>query len=164
MRNIPTSTRTGTCPKISLGHKAFINTISKQFNMQNAHGASTPMGINVELDLAEDRGEKELKDIQRYQTMIDSLMYEALATRPDISFAVTALCQYNSHPFTSHHTAAKRVLHYLKSTTDFQHHFNNTGSNVQLTGYMDTDWANNSPDRKSLGGNVFLFSKGAVSL
>jgi hypothetical protein len=60
--------------------------------MHNAHGASTPMDPSVKLDLAEDRGEKERKDITGYQAIVSSLMYVALATRPDISFAVAALC------------------------------------------------------------------------
>jgi len=87
--------------------------ILKRFNMQNAHDVSTPMDPNVKLDLAEDRGEKELKHIKGYQAIVGSLMYAGLATRPDISFAVAALCQYNSHPFASHLTAAKTVLQYL---------------------------------------------------
>jgi len=155
-------TNTGTGTAISLGQKAFITTILKRFNMQNAHGASTPMDPNVKLDLAEDRGEKELEDIKGYQAIVGSLMYAALATRPDISFAVAALCRYNSRPFTSHLTAAKRVLQYLKSTAHFRLHFNSTGSNDQLTGYTDSDWANDSADRKSQGGHVFLLSNGAV--
>jgi hypothetical protein len=85
------STGTGTVTGISLGQKAFITTILKGFNMQNAHGASTPMDPNVKLDLAEDRGEKELKDTKGYQAIVGSLMYVALATPPDISFAVAAL-------------------------------------------------------------------------
>jgi hypothetical protein len=124
-----------TGPGISLGQKAFITMILKRFNMQNAHSASTPIDPNVKLDLAEDRGEKELKDIKGYQGIVGSLMYAALATRPDISFAVAALCRYNSRPFTSHLTTAKSVLQYLKSTADFRLHFSSTGSNDQLTGY-----------------------------
>jgi hypothetical protein len=156
---------TGTGTAISLGQKAFITTILKRFNMQNAHGASTPMDPNAKLDLAEDHGEKELKDIKGYQAIVGSLMYTALATRPDISFAVAALCRFNSRPFTSHLTAAKRVLQYLKSTADFRLHFSSssTGSNDQLTGYTDSDWANDSADCKSQGGHVFLLSNRAVS-
>jgi hypothetical protein len=59
------------------------------------------MDPNVNPDLAEDPGEKELKDIKAYQTIVSSLIYAALAIRPDISFAVAALCRYNSRPFTS---------------------------------------------------------------
>jgi len=155
---------TGTGTGISLGRKAFITTILKQFNMQNAHGASTPTELNVKLDLAEDRGEKELKDMKRYQAIVGSWMYVALATRPDISFAVASLCRYNSRPFTRHLSAAKRVLQYLKSTTNFRLHLSNcSGSNDELTGYTDSDWADDSADGKSQGGHVFLLSNGAVS-
>jgi hypothetical protein len=48
---------------ISLGQKAIITTILKCFDMQNAHSALSPMDPTVKLHLAEDRGEKELKDI-----------------------------------------------------------------------------------------------------
>jgi len=125
------------------------------------------MDPNIKLDLAEDRGEKELEDITDYQAVVGSLMYAALATRPDISYAVAALSRYNSRPFTSHMTAAKRVLQYLKSTADFRLHFNGIGIGIDignsLVGYSDSDWANDSADRKSQGGHVFLASNGAIS-
>ena len=76
---------------ISLGQKAFITTILKQFNMQNAHDVSTPVDPNVKLDLAEDVRETEVKDIKGYKAIVRSLMYAALATRPGISFSVAAL-------------------------------------------------------------------------
>ena len=148
---------------ISPGQKALITTILKRFHIQNAHDVSTPMDPNVKLDLAENRGEKELKDIKGYQAIVGSLMYTALATWPDMSFPVAALCRYNSRPFTSHLTAAKRVLQYLKSTANFRLHFSSSSSTNQLTGYTDSDWANDSANRKSQGGLVFLLSNGAVS-
>jgi len=93
-------------------------------------------------------------------------MYATLATRPDISFAVTALCQYISCPFTSHLTALKRVLQYLKSTANVRLHFrssSSTVSNDQLTGYTDLDCANDCADHQSEGGHVFLISNRADS-
>jgi len=61
-----TGTSTSTSTSISLGQKAFITMILKQFNMQNADSTSTSMDRNVKLDLAEDRGEKQLRDIKGY--------------------------------------------------------------------------------------------------
>jgi len=90
-------------------------------------------------------------------------MYMALATRPNISFAVAALCRFNSLPSTSHLTTAKSVLLYLKSTADFRLHSSSTGSNDPHTGYMDSNWANDSAECKSQGGHVFLLSNEAVS-
>ena len=128
------------------------------------------MDPNVKLDLAENRGEKELNDIKEYQAIVGSLMYAALATRPDISFAVAALCRYTSRQFPSHLTAAKSVVQYLKSTADFRLHFSSmgsndqpTGSNDQLTGYTDVDWSNYSANRKSQVGHIFLLRNGAVT-
>jgi len=98
-------------------------------------------------------------------------MYTALATRPDISYEVAANSRYNSLPFTSDMTAAKRVLQYVKSTADLRQHFTRNGIGIgicidignRLVGYSDSDWANDRADRKSQGGHVFLASNGAVS-
>jgi len=148
---------------ITLGQNAYIPTILRRLGMEHTHGVSTPMDPNVELDLAEDRGEKELDDITDYQAVVGLLMYAALATRPDISYVVAALSRYNLRPFTSHMTAAKRVLQYLTSTADFRLHFNGIDIGNSLVGYSDSDWANDSADRKSQGGHVFLASNGAIS-
>jgi hypothetical protein len=169
---------------VSLSQKAYITTILRRFDMEHSQGISTPMDPNVTLDLAEDRGEKELEDIIDYQAVVGSLMYAALATRPDVSYAVAALCRYNSQPFTSHMTAAKRVLQYLKSTADFRLHVNGISNGIgigisngigigigngigigignSLVGYSDSDWANDSVDRKSQAGHMFLASNGGA--
>jgi len=87
---------------IRLGQQAITTKIVKPFIIQNAHEVPTQMDPDVQLDLAEDRGEKVLKDITGYQAIVGSLMHAALVTWPDISFTVAALCCYNSQPFTSH--------------------------------------------------------------
>jgi len=152
---------------ISLGRKSSITAILRRFGMEHTHDVSTPIDPNVKLDLAEDRGEKELNDITDYQAVVGSLMYAALTTQPDISYTVAALSRYNSRPFTSHMTAAKRVLQYLKSTADFRLHFNSNGIGIDisnsLVGYSDSDWANDSADHQSQGGHVFPASNGAIS-
>jgi hypothetical protein len=90
---------------VSVSQKAYITTILKQFDMEHTHGLSMPMDPDVKFNLADDWGEK-------------SLMYAALATWPDISYAVIAISHYSSRPFTSNMTAAKRVLQYVISTAD----------------------------------------------
>jgi hypothetical protein len=92
---------------ISLGQRRFIDLVLNRFHMEHAYGTATPLDEMVKLDLI--GGENEV-DLREYQAIVGSLMYIALATRPDISFAVAALSCYNSKPFTSHLTAAKRVL------------------------------------------------------
>jgi len=152
---------------ISLGQKANITRILRQFGMEHTQSVSPHMHPNVELDLAEDRRENELDDITDYQAVVGSPMYAALATRPDISYAVAAFAHDNSQPFTSHMTTAKSVLQYLKSTADFSLHFDHNCIDINISNsllwYSDSDWANDSADRKSQGGHVFLASNGAIS-
>jgi hypothetical protein len=147
---------------ISLGQRVFIDTVLKRFHMEAAHGAATPLDDKVKLDLAEEEEDGEV-DPKLYQAIVGSLMYLALATRPDISFAVAALSRYNSRPFARHLTAAQRVLPYLKVTKDYRLRYNSstTGPST-LIGYTDSEWASDSADRKSQGGHIFI-SNGTIS-
>jgi len=156
--------------RVSLSQKDYITMIFRLFDMEHTHSISTPMDSNVRLYLAQNQGEKELEDIIDDQAVVGSLMYAALATRPDIPYAVADLSHYNSRPFTSLMTAGKRVLQYLKWTADFWLHFNSNGIGISigidignsLIGYSDSHWANDSADRKSRGGHVILASNGGA--
>ena len=121
--------------------------------MEEANGAATAMNTSVRLDQAEELGEREV-DPKEYQAIVGLLMYIALAARPDIVFAVLALSRYNSQPRTIHLTAAKRVLRYLRKTADHCLHFNagESDNGGEITGYTDSDWANDSADQNSQGG------------
>ena len=105
-----------------------------------------------------------MEDITDNQTVVGSLNYTVLATRPDISYAVGALSCYKLRPFASHSTAAKRVLQYLKSRPDCRIDFNRNGIDIcnRLVGYSDSDWANDRADRTSQGGHGFLTRNGAI--
>jgi len=156
---------------ICLGQKAHNTTILKRFGMEHSHGVSPPIDPNGKFDLPDVRGEKELEVFTDYQPVVWSLMYAALATRPDVSYVVAALSRYNSRPFSSHMTAATWVLQYMKSTADFRLHFTGNGLRIgidihighSLVGYSDSDWAIDSTDRKSQGGHVYLASNWAIS-
>jgi hypothetical protein len=74
-----------------------------------------------------------------YQEAVSSLMYAAVATRPDISFAILTLSQFLENPGEHYWDAIKRIFCYLSGTHDLQLTF---GSNHHdLYGYMDTDGA-----------------------
>ena len=64
-------------------------------------------------------GEDECVDQQLYQSAIGSLLYLSVSTRPDITYAVSILTRFSSSPTQQHSTALKRVMHYLKGTTNY---------------------------------------------
>ena len=60
-------------------------------------------------------------------------------------------------------TAAKRVLRYLKGHR-FPLTYSKTGTDsLPLHGYADANFAGDVVSRKSTGGYVFMFQKGAIS-
>ena len=53
-----------------------------------------------------------------YKSMIGSLLY-LTASRPDISYSVGVCVRYQENPKKSHMIALKRIIKYVKATTDF---------------------------------------------
>jgi len=81
-------------------------------------------------------------DAEHYQSIINSLLYVATGIRPDIAFAVLALSLYSTRPFTSHITATKRVLRYLKGTADLNLVFPHVPiTPLWIFRFMDADFA-----------------------
>ena len=54
-----------------------------------------------------------------YASVVGSLMYAQICTRPYISFAVGMLGKYQSNPRLDHWKAAKKVLRYLQGTKEY---------------------------------------------
>jgi hypothetical protein len=81
---------------------------------------------------------------KKYLSIVGSLMYAAIGSRPDITFSVTTLSRYNAQPHEMHLTAAKRVLRYLKATSNLSIHYRRLPhSQRSAVGYTDSDWAGN---------------------
>jgi hypothetical protein len=81
--------------------------------MEDAKSAKTPLDHQV--DLANTNCEDKTVNRKEYLSIVGSLMYAALGSRPDLAFSVTALSRYNVQPLEMHLTAARRVLRYLKN-------------------------------------------------
>ena len=97
-----------------------------------------------------------------YQSMVGSLLYVAVATRPDTAQAVGDVAKFSSKPSEAHLTAVKRILRYLKGSMDIALTYKKSEGG-QLTGYSDADYAGDLDDRHSTSGNVFLMSCGSIS-
>lgn len=88
-----------------------------------------------------------------YKSLIGSLLYSC-ATRPDITFSVNYLSRFMQTPTEKHFNGAKRVLHYIKGTTDYGILYGRATS-VKLLSFSDSDWAGNDEQMKSISGNCF---------
>ena len=123
----------------------------KKFGFKSASSVRTPMGPNVKLTV--DLLGKSV-DSSLYRSMIGSLFYLTVS-RPDISYSVAVCARYQANPKESHMTSLKRIIKYVKTTTDFGVWYSKDTNDV-LAGYSDTNWAGNAADRKSTSGGLFL--------
>ncbi|CAG7637709.1 unnamed protein product [Allacma fusca] len=83
-------------------------------------------------------------------------------SRPDISFAVSTLAQFMSGYDETDWKASKNVLRYLKGTIDMGITYN-TGGNIRLVGYTDSDYAGDKLSRTSTTGTAIFLNDGIVS-
>ncbi|CAH2102591.1 unnamed protein product [Euphydryas editha] len=97
-----------------------------------------------------------------YRELIGGLMYLSVCTRPDISYALSQLSQFNTAFTKDHWLAAKRILRYLSGTTDYGLVYVKTG-NLDISVYADADWANDLTDRKSYSGFVVKLGGSTVN-
>ena len=95
-----------------------------------------------------------------YRKAIGSLMYAVIGTRPDITYAITALSQYLQNPGCTHWEQAKQAIQYLKGTCDYELKFSALGG---TEGYSDANWGNDLDDRHSICGYVFMLNSGTIS-
>jgi hypothetical protein len=97
-----------------------------------------------------------------YRNAIGSLLYCSTWTRPDIAYSVNSLSRFVENPAPAHWTALKRVIRYLKGTRDECLSFN-SGSELELVGYCDSDWSGNTDSRRSQTGYIFFLAGGAIT-
>jgi histone deacetylase 1/2 len=100
-------------------------------------------------------------DSTQYRSIVGALQYLTL-TRPDISFSVNKVCQFLHAPTTSHWTAVKRILRYIKGTLKTGLTFRRSSS-VLLSAFLDADWVGCPDDRKSTGGFAVFFGSNLIS-
>jgi len=99
---------------------------------------------------------------RRYQSIVGSLMWLMLCTRPDLAFTVSMLSKFNDRPTTEHLAAATYTLRYLRNTANLAIQYSAQNSDMPV-GYTDSDFAGDPDDRKSTSGYVFMLAGGAVS-
>lgn len=128
--------------------------------MQNCKPVSTPVEPGTKLKESSVTDESVNK--QMYQSAIGSLMYLSVGTRPDIAYIVSYLARFSASPTTDHWKSVKRVLRYLRGTTELGIHYSSESS-PGLVGYSDADWGGDIIDRKSTSGYLFKLNGGTVS-
>ena len=96
-----------------------------------------------------------------YASIVGSLMYAMVCTRPDIAHAVGVVSRFLSDPGKEHWAAVKWILRYLQGTSKMSLCFGK-GEPI-LDGFTDSDMSGDIDSRKSTSGYLITFAGGAVA-
>ena len=97
-----------------ISQEGYARDILKRFGMEDSNPMNTPMEPKTKLSRND---EGVVIDENLYRSLVGSLRY-LTCTRPDISYAVGVISRYMESPKSSHWKTAKRILRYVKGTTD----------------------------------------------
>jgi hypothetical protein len=138
--------------------KKYINDMVSRFGQQDAAPIGLPYAGGDEKQ-PEEVTSCDPKETSRYRSIVGSLLYAAVATRPDITETVTRLCRAMQSPNTTDMKKAIRCIRYLKGTADLGIQYS---GNSGLLCYCDSNWGGPLERRLSRTGYAFLLNNGAI--
>lgn len=151
---------------IKLDQRGYTEAVLHRFNMFFCDPVKLPKDPNQRLtnEMSPTNAEefRKMENVP-YQEAVGSILYLQQCTRPDISFGIAVVSQFNQQPGTAHWAAVKRILRYLKGTLNSKLIFARNSKYDELCCYSDSDWGSSFCDYKSCSGYVTLWQSGAVS-
>ena len=142
-----------------------MNKVLEIFNMKDCSLSIAPILKGDRFDLNQcpknDFEQEHVKNVP-YASVVGSLMYAQVCTRPNIAFAVGVLGRYQSNSGIDHWRVAKNVIRYLRGTKDYMLMYKRTDS-LEMISYSDLDFVGCVDSHKSTSGYIFKLVNGAVS-
>ena len=127
--------------------------------MQYSHAVTTPTEANKTLSACNDPADELIQE--DYSQGIRCLMYLTVCTRPDLTYVVSKVAQFQANPRKSHWQAVKRIFRYLRCTTSQGILYSDT--NLSMFGYTYANLACDIDDRKSRTDYSFLLWGSIIS-
>lgn len=154
--------------RLWVGQGHYVKEVLEKWGMSACSPNKVPLSPKADLPALKIDSPDRLSpsEVTSFQSLLGSLNYLSVMTRPDITFAVNYLSRYQAHPGPAHMSALKGVLRYLRGATDvklaYGEGLGGKGGDG-LRGFADADWANDSTNRSSVSGYVFMLAGGPVS-
>lgn len=150
---------------LGLSQKAYIEKVLKKYNMHKCSASSAPIVKGDKFGTfqcpSNDYESAQMKSVP-YASVVGSMMYAQVCTRPDLAFVTGMLGSYQSNPGLDHWKAAKKALRYLQGTKGLMLTYKRS-DNLEVVGYSDADFAGCVDTKKSTLGYIFTLAEGAIS-
>ena len=154
--------------KLWLTQKEYINKLLEKFQMKFSKSVTIPLSQQFKLSVDQSpKTEEQREEMLKipYASIVGSIMYTMVCSRPDISHAISVISRSMGDPGIEHWHGLKWILKYLRGTTDYSILFDGgqKSGDEALLGYCDSDFAVSQDTRKSQSGYVFCLYGSAVS-
>ena len=143
---------------IFLSQSKYVKNLVKKFSLESASFVRTLMSLNVKLTV---NLLGKSVDSSLHRSMIGCFLY-LNASQPDISYSVRVCARYQANPKESHIIVVKRIIKYVKTTSNFGVRYDKDTNDV-LAEYSDANWAGNANDQKSTSSGCFYLGNNFVS-
>ena len=106
---------------LGLSQSMYIDLVLKRFNMQKNKRGYLHIGLGIQLSkkmspkTAEERNR--MSSIP-YTSVVESIIYAMLCTRPDVAYALGIVSRFQADPDKDHWKIVKNILKYLRRTRD----------------------------------------------
>lgn len=156
----------------TMDQELYITRALERFGMTECKTAETPAipENRRSASAAEAAAMNEPCNHSRYMEMVGTLLYAAISTRPDISYAVGRLTRHMQAPKQQHMVAAERVFRYLAGTKNIglifgreQQQKTNHSEIFDVSAHSDADHGGDLDDRKSTTGWIARVGGDVVS-
>lgn len=152
----------GGCVLIHQGK--YISEVYERFTEYRIPITSLPISKSViysKLDCP--KTDEETREMAKYpyRSVLGCLSFICNRTRPDISYAVNILSQFQSNPGIPHWQGLLKLLGYVFQTKNLMLKLSCT--KPQIITYSDADFAANRDDRTSLGGQLVLLGNSPIN-
>ena len=120
-----------------------------------------PWNFSLEEGLSDNTSrERERMDRIPYASVVGSIMYAMICTRPDVAYSLGVVSRYQSDPGKNHWKVVKTILKYLRNTKD--QWLVHGESDLRLMGFTDSNFQSDHDDSKSVSRFIFTLNGGPI--
>jgi hypothetical protein len=146
--------------------KSKIESILKGQKMEKANHGKIPMEPTAVSTMTADvTGSEGVTPVDNhwYRSIVGELLYIAICTRPDLSFAVSMCARQVESPDSRHKSAITKILKYCRATSEHGLMYKRSSKEPRLIAHSDSDFAMDKSDSKSTSGFVVSLGNCMIS-
>jgi transposase InsO family protein len=148
---------------VKLHQRTYVEAILRRYRLDQCNGRLTPLDPNSFPQRSPSDQPIDLERQKLHQSIVGSVNFLAMVSRPDLSFPVSMLASYNANPSEVHLGLARQLLRYIRKTSNYGVEITNATNSVQVTMYADASFNTDPDNAKSFSGYIMKVNGSTIS-